>query len=557
VPSESLSVLEVRSEDAAAASATRRRRRALKAKTTRRRRRSSRRRKKSRAGTATAKAGGADSFKWPLGAPPKWADQLGARCGVDERKIQELERTFAECDTEIARIAFDSNNGKGTTQHMMQGTIMVLQFFAKFLGLNTRLLPSMSCCETLLKERNMRTEDDCLQGRAGQGPMSEDELPTKCVMPPGFYSLKWNKKAVEQCCGKCPSSKCDLNDKDGTCMKLEKFKDLGFGWDGWDTRCPARVEGDTSTRRLGDSHQLTEEFIFDTIKSVASKAMSFVKKKAGSLGKGAIAAAKKMAINLAAKLAPAKYRLIIQAAAPYLLKGDMKGMMKAVLKAVSGGHAKELIAYPMMRLFNKHSIGLDFECPIAEYMHPLVSSDFHIFIKWQNGPYPGSTHGCSNHYGFGPLKFKVVRLMLESHPDFAATKRKRPNDMNKEYSENCKDMKNGHDGQDCIEMCSFEYNADLHRCMPKAPDGGWPRGVEPKKNPRCDKAGMTFPRTTSSGYDHTKNKCSSSERDCESCKKWYLSMQALVQTLLSFGMSQTTNAINAKCFSSGERECDA
>jgi len=244
-------------------------------------------------------------------------------------------------------------------------------------------------------------------------------------------------------------------------------------------------------------------------------------------------------------------------------------MMKAVLKVLSGGLAKELIAYPVMRMFDKNSIGLDVECPVARFLHPLVSSDFHIFVDYMHRgtaptkvdeyiPNPGTSNvGCGiQRSAYGPMKLRLVRLMLSSHPDFEATKRKRPKDMDPQFSKDCNKYSAAEGGLDCIEMCSFEFDADLHRCMPKTPEGGWKVGVDPSARSRCDKVGMTFPRTTGSGFDETKNKCTADEEECDNCKKWYLSTQAIVQTLMGFGLSQNTNSFNVDCFTSGVRKCD-
>ena len=103
-----------------------------------------------------------------------------------------------------------------------------------------------------------------------------------------------------------------------------------------------------------------------------------------------------------------------------------------------------------MRMFDKNSIGLDVECPVAALLHPLVSSDFHIFVNWMHRgtaptkvdeyiPNPGTSNvGCgAQRSAYGPLKLRLVRLMLSSHPDFEATKRKRPKDMDPEFSKDC------------------------------------------------------------------------------------------------------------------------
>lgn len=151
-----------------------------------------------------------------------------------------------------------------------------------------------------------------------------------------------------------------------------------------------------------------------------------------------------------------------------------------------------------MRMFDKNSIGLDVECPVARFLHPLVSSDFHIFVDYMHRgtaptkvdeyiPNPGTSNvGCgAQRSAYGPMKLRLVRLMLSSHPDFEATKRKRPKDMDPEFSKDCKHYSAAEGGLDCIEMCSFEFDADLHRCMPKTPEGGSPRSSDSHSAVHC------------------------------------------------------------------------
>jgi len=497
----------------------------------------------------------------PSPTSPKWA--RGAKCGVPEKEIASIEAQMATCDTEIRRVAFDDVDRKTIWYAIIRAVIMFGETLSEYMGLTDELVPSDRCCSTFVAQTNKRHfEMHCKKNK-----MDDEECWTG--RPTGMGAFEWDEKAVETCCGLSTDSKCDVNAKASTCMPLKKIPPEPKT--GYELKCGTRSEEQPQNEKKlvgeGDLAQSGYMKIADVAKAAFNKAKSAA---SGMMKGGGLM---KMAKPLIMKMIPKEFHAPVEVALPHLFKGDIQGAINALMDAAKGGRFKKLFLeplwYKMMPPSDSRSGSprpvpfIALECVMRSYVFPLVDSKYHIVVypvnihtngnglkgRVEDGPH---CEGNSGSKGWGPLRLRVARSMLNTHPDYAATKASRPEDVvRKDTRRNIARYGGKVCGAaaECIEMCSFDYTVDIFRCMAKD-NGSMTEELKytpPATRPRCDAIGWRMPRSTTSKFSKESCKCKEDEPACSHCRNWYLGMQSVLQNVISFGLSNMANQWQKNC----------